>query len=104
MFRLLQTSTGAMHVAVRDSAPGGQRLTLVARECVRIGARLTPALELPNGEVIHFAADSVSPDLAYFHTVPAAILPGRDTAVHGVLRTGICDDLERICRNIVLEQ
>jgi hypothetical protein len=82
---------------------GGQRLTLVAREGVEIGVRLSPSLELANGEIVRFAADSISPDSAYFLTAPTAFLPGRTTAVHGVLRASICDNFERICRSIALE-
>src|SRR5882672_1231024 len=49
---------------------GGQTLTLLAASGYKINARLTPALELPDGRVIRFASTELTPDSNYFTAPP----------------------------------
>jgi hypothetical protein len=79
------------------------RVTIHAALGLKINARLAPALELPDGSVLRFTADRLTPDSAYFAESPTAILPGRHDQVHGTLRASVCREDEQVCRGLRLE-
>ena len=79
------------------------RVILHAGPHLKINARLAPALELPGGTVLRFAADRLTPDSAYFAESPSALLAGRHDRVHGTLHASVCRDDEQVCRSLTLE-
>ena len=87
------------------TTPDGRdtRLSLVAAPGLRINARLVPALELRDGNILRFVTGRVTPDSAYFAEPPSTRLPGRRRAVHGTLRASVCHADEQVCRGITLE-
>lgn len=85
------------------AGPGGQTLTLLAAPGFRINARLAPALELPNGQVIRFASSEVTADSSYFTAAPTAWLAGDAASPHGRLRAGVCEKGSPVCRVVTVE-
>ena len=85
-----------------ESAGADTRLLLVAAPGWKINARLKPALEIPNGDVVRFDAVRLTPDSAYFADVPSATIPGRVRAVSGTLRASVCAPEERVCRAVAI--
>ena len=83
-----------------EATPAGSDTRLVLRVTpgLRVNARLDPALELPDGRVLRFHSDSVSPDSAYFAAPPVAVLVGHHRQVHGTLRASVCDSAATVCR------
>jgi hypothetical protein len=91
-------------LALRIEPAGAEtRLSLVAAPGWKINARLKPALEIPNGDVVRFDAVRLTPDSAYFADVPSATIPGRVRAVSGTLRASVCAPAERVCRTVTLK-
>lgn len=82
--------------------PGGLHLTLEAPAGARINARLTPVLELPGGQVLRFAATTLTADSAYFASPPTLVLPGYGKPPHGLIRAGVCLEGESVCRTVRL--
>ena len=90
-------------LALRIEPAGAEtRLLLVAAPGWKINARLKPALEIPNGNVVRFDAVRLTPDSAYFADVPSATIPGRVRAVSGTLRASVCAPAERVCRAVAM--
>lgn len=86
----------------RHPAPGGTRLLLISRPGTRINAGTRPALELPDGTVIHFDTSAVSSDSLYYAAPPAALLEA-GTDPRGTLRASICDEGALVCRRVQVE-
>ena len=86
-----------------EPATAETRLLLVAAPGWKINARLKPALEIANGEVIRFDAPHLTPDSAYFADVPWATIPGRPQVVRGILRASVCAAGEKVCRAVTME-
>ncbi|HWA57487.1 MAG TPA: hypothetical protein VG692_09545 [Gemmatimonadales bacterium] len=78
------------------------RLVLRAAPGARINAQLKPALELADGRVLRFDADSLSPDSAYYAEAPVLSL-ARGTALHGTLLASVCAEGEQVCQLVRLE-
>jgi len=81
---------------------GGQTLTLLAASGYKINARLTPALELPDGRVIRFASTELTPDSNYFTAPPTARLAG-NRPVRGRLRAGVCRTGGTVCNVVTID-
>lgn len=79
------------------------RLLLQVSPGLRVNARLDPALELPDGRVLRFHSDTVTPDSAYFAAPPVALLVGHHRQVHGTLRASVCDSAATVCRILEVE-
>jgi hypothetical protein len=94
--------SGPLHLTTTSSGPD-TRLTLHPAPGVKVSAWLPPALELPDGTVLRFAAAGRTADSAYFAEPPSALLRGRPAAVHGTLHASICRDDEQVCRSVKLE-
>jgi hypothetical protein len=91
----------AHHLRVeRTPLAAGVRLRLVPSHGVRINARLSPVLELPDGELIRFAATERTSDSAYYLTPPEAIAPA---PAIGIIRASICPAGEGLCRVVVVK-
>lgn len=73
-------------------------LRLVVPDSQEVNARIPPALELADGSVIRFGGASVTADSSYYTEPPVARLAFRADTVHGVLRAGICNRGELVCR------
>ncbi len=82
--------------------PSGSWLRLTPGPCVKINARLAPALELASGGRITFDAGRLTPDRAYFAEPPRAEVSGAETRVAGTLRVSVCRDAARVCQTVVL--
>ncbi len=92
---------GPLRVVAAEAGPD-TRLTLEADAGYQINARLAPALELADGQVLRFDAAARTADSAYFAEPPTAHLAGRHAAVHGTLRASVCQTGERVCRSLTL--
>lgn len=90
-FRVEQTAVGSV-----------TRLTLIASPGFKVNARLPPALELPDGHVVHFAGAELTVDSAYYAIPPTAIIAGAGAPVRGTLRASVCAVDERYCRSVVI--
>jgi hypothetical protein len=88
---------------VATQSEGDTRLTLVARDGLKISARLAPALELTDGTVLRFSSPALTPDSAYFAEPPTAILGGQRRRVHGKLRASVCDARASVCRSVMVD-
>ena len=86
----------------RQAAPGGTRLLLISRPGTRINTETPPALELPDGTVIHFDTSAVSPDSLYYAAPPAALLEA-GAEPRGILRASVCDEGALVCRRVQVE-
>jgi hypothetical protein len=88
-----------------EASPLGRdtRLVLQVTSGLRVNAKLDPALELPDGSVLRFHSDSVSPDSAYFAAPPVAVLVGHHPGIHGTLRASVCDSAATVCRILEVE-
>jgi|RhiMetdeSRZDD1v2_1073273.scaffolds.fasta_scaffold2368617_1 hypothetical protein len=86
-----------------ESAGTETRLFLVAAPGWKINARLKPALEVPNGDVVRFDAARLTPDSAYFAEAPSAAIPGGSRAVSGTLRASVCAAGELVCRAVTMK-
>jgi hypothetical protein len=93
---------GALHVTTAPAGPD-TRLTLHAAPHLKINARVAPALELDDGNLLRFRIGARTPDSAYYAEPPSAVLPGRHARVHGTLRASVCRDDEQICRVVRAE-
>jgi hypothetical protein len=90
-----------LHVVSEHSA-GITTLTLVAAPGIRINARVKPALELPDGTVLHFDSPHQSPDSSYYTDPPTLSLPGEQRRAEGTLRASVCEVNQLVCRSVVL--
>jgi hypothetical protein len=86
-----------------EAAGADTRLTLVPAASIKLNARVTPALELPDGTVLRFDGADLSADSSYFARPPSALLPGRHRKVRGTLRASVCENDAPVCRSLVLE-
>jgi hypothetical protein len=93
---------GALHVTTAPAGPN-TRVTLHAAPHLKINARVAPALELGDGNLLRFRIGARTPDSAYYAEPPSAVLPGRHARVHGTLRASVCRDDEQICRLVRAE-
>jgi hypothetical protein len=85
-------------VRVEAGTRQGERIiTVIPAGGFRINARVPPALELRDGEIIRLAAGRVLPDSSYFVEPPWAPRP-HGVRLRGVLRVSVCRDTERLCR------
>jgi thiol-disulfide isomerase/thioredoxin len=88
-----------LHVDATATALG-VRLTLRADSGARINARVKPALELPNGQVLRFDAPRLTPDSAYFAEAPSVVAPADARLTGATVRASICPATERYCREV----
>ena len=79
----------------------GHHLTLVAAQGARINAKVRPAFERTDGQVLFFDAPAVAADSTYYTSAPSLDLPDPE-APCGQVRVGVCPAEERICRVVVL--
>jgi hypothetical protein len=93
---------GALQVTAVPTGPN-TRLTLHAAPHLKINARVAPALELDDGNLLRFRIGIRTPDSAYYAEPPSAVLPGRHARVHGTLRASVCRDDEQVCRVVRAE-
>ena len=93
---------GALQVTTAPAGPD-TRLTLHAAPHLKINARVAPALELDDGNLLRFGIGARTPDSAYYAEPPSAVLPGRHTRVHGTLRASVCREDEQVCRVVRAE-
>lgn len=95
--------TAGQPLAIRIVPAGdSSRLVLTAAAGWRIGARLKPAIETPEGAVLRFDSPRLTPDSAYFAEPPTATVPGRLAVVRGTLRASLCGAGERVCRVVTM--
>jgi hypothetical protein len=87
---------------VSEHSAGVTALTLVAASGIRINARVKPALELPDGTVLHFDSPHQSPDSSYYTDPPTLSLPGEQRRAEGTLRASVCEVNQLVCRSVVL--
>ena len=97
-----ETPSAPLRVVLAPDGPN-TRLTLLAPPGAKVNARLAPALELPDGTVLRFAAGRLTADSAYFAEPPTSHLPGRHDRIHGTLRASVCGADELVCRTVSLE-
>jgi hypothetical protein len=81
-----------------EPAASATRLVLTAAPGWKINARVKPALETTEGNILRFDSVHLTPDSAYFADAPSATVPGRPEAVRGTLRASVCAAGERVCR------
>ena len=88
-----------------ETAPAGANTSLILRAVpgLKLNARLKPALELSDGQVIRFDSPYLTPDSAYFAEPPRATVAGRRARWRGKLRASVCDPGQTVCRSVVLE-
>jgi hypothetical protein len=97
-----ETPSPPLRVTLAPDGPD-TRLTLLAPPGAKVNARLAPALELPDGTILRFAAGRLTADSAYFAEPPTARLPGRYDRIHGTLRASVCGADELVCRSVSVE-
>ncbi len=78
----------------------GTLVRLIVPDSQEINARIPPAIELSDGSVLRFAAAGVTPDSAYYTEAPVAWLSYPADTLHGLLRAGICNRGELVCRAV----
>jgi hypothetical protein len=72
-------------------------LRLLPAPGARINARLKPALERPDGEVLRFDSPRVTPDSSYFTAPPEVLVAG---SARGIIRASVCPAGEEVCRMV----
>jgi hypothetical protein len=86
----------AEYFTVRREARGKITvLRLLPAPGARINARLSPALERPDGSVLRFGSPHLTADSNYFTAPPEVSLIG---STQGIVRASVCLRGELICR------
>lgn len=79
---------------------GATRLSLLPAPGVRINAVLKPALELPDGKILHFDSPHVTSDSAYFTAPPEVTVR---SPASGKVVASVCPQGLAVCRVVELE-